>query len=458
MAASATSEREADLVELVRLAGRITYGANGGWLDIATSAGYEGFLEWQLDDQAIDDGELEDLLQSFLPTLTMDAAELADFIFEQENFGLARRDLIVATMIRQVFSPRQLYERMVEFWSDHFNVSATDVVDSYFKTLEDRDTIRPLAMSSFEQLLQASARSPAMLYYLDNFASTADGPNENYARELLELHTLGVDGGYSEADIKDTARVLTGWSIRQPADFHFSLFAHDWESKTVLGETILPTGETEGVELLGRLAGHESTARHISTKLARRFVADLPSTAVIDAVTQTFLDTGGDIRPTLRTLLTHPEVRTGMALKLKRPNEFAASSLRALDAELSEPVLIGQLETLTAAGHLPFSWPAPDGYPDQREHWQSTTGFLARFNSASQWTSQLRAQSPALVEAARHERLPDQINVLARALRPQGLSARELRMLLRHGRGLPAEERPHTLAAWMLAGPDAQWR
>jgi uncharacterized protein (DUF1800 family) len=458
MTASAISEPDTDFLELVRLADRITYGSNRDWLDIAQGAGYEGFLEWQLDDEAIDDSELEALLASFLPTLAMDADELADYVFEQENFGAARRDLILATLIRQVYSPRQLHERMVEFWSDHFNITAVSTIPSYFKALEDRETIRPLAMSSFGELLQASARSPAMLYYLDNFASTAEGPNENYARELLELHTLGVDGGYTEADIKDTARVLTGWTFREPAQFHFNVFTHDWEAKTVLGETFLPTGEPEGVELLDRLAGHESTARHLATKLARRFVADLPGAGVVDTVTETFLDSGGDIRTTLRALFMHPEVRTGMALKLKRPNDYAAGILRALDAELDEPVLLGLINTLTAAGHLPFTWPAPDGYPDDREHWQSTTGFLARFNSAAQWTSQLRDQSPALIEAAEHERLIDQIDALAAAFRPQGLSARELRALLRHGRALPPNERTTGLAAWMLAGADAQWR
>lgn len=458
MAASAASEPDTRFLELVRLAGRITYGSNRGWLEIAEGAGYEGFLEWQLDDQAIDDSELEALLASFLPTLSMNAAELADFIFEQQNFGLARRDLILATMIRQVFSPRQLFERMVEFWSDHFNVPANSEVGAYFKTLEDRETIRPLAMSTFGDLLQASARSPAMLYYLDNFASTSDGPNENYARELLELHTLGIDGGYSEADIKATARVLTGWSIRQPAEFHFNLFTHDWQPKTVLGQTLQPAGEPEGTQLLKTLADHESTARHIATKLTRRFVADLPSALVVDAVTEAFLDSGGDIRATLRALLMHPEVRSGMALKLKRPNEFAASALRALDAELDEPVLVSFFETLTAAGHLPFGWPAPDGYPDHREHWQSTTGFLARFNSASDWTELLSDQSPALVEAAGHERLIDQIKLLAHALKPEGLSPSELRTLLRHGRGLTPAERPRRLATWLLTGPAWQWR
>ena len=458
MVSTTALHSDADLTELVRLAGRITFGANRTLIDSALDVGYAAFLDWQLDDEAIDDSDLEDLLASFLPTLRMDAAQLSEFIFDQENFGLARRDLIIATLVRRVFSPRQLFERLVEFWSDHFSVPATSEIGSFFKALEDRDTIRPLAMGSFEDLLQASARSPAMLYYLDNFASTADGPNENYARELLELHTLGVNGGYTEDDIKATARVLTGWSIRQPADFQFNLFTHDWATKTVLGEAIPPSGEPEGTQLLATLAHHEATARHIATKLARRFVADQPEATVVGAVTDAFLASGGDTRATVRALLMHPEVRGTMALKLKRPNEFAAGALRALDADLTEPVLISFLETLTAAGHLPFAWPAPDGYPDRREHWQSTTGFLERFNRATQWATQLADQSPALLEAARHERLMDQINVLAAALKPQGLSARELRALLRHGHSVPASESPAILSAWMLAAPEAQWR
>jgi len=173
-------------LELIHLANWITYGANRQTLAAAESLGYAGFVEWQLEDD-FDDGELEDLLQQFLPTLSMDAETLADYVFEQENFGAPARDLIIATMIRRTFSPRQLHERVTEFWSDHFSVPVNGLVEAFFKLLEDRDLIRPSALSDFATLLAGNARSPAMLYYLDNYVNTADWPNENYARELMEL-------------------------------------------------------------------------------------------------------------------------------------------------------------------------------------------------------------------------------------------------------------------------------
>jgi len=451
-------ESGTELRQLVNLAGRITYGVNRQFIEIAESLGYAGFLEWQLDHESIDDGGLEDLLASFLPTLTMNADELSDYIFEQENFGAAQRDLTIATMIRQIYSPRQLFERMVEFWGDHFNVPMNSVVSAYFKTLEDRSVMRPLAMGQFEDLLLADAKSPAMLYYLDNYTSTAEGPNENYAREMLELHTLGVNGGYTEDDIKETARVLTGWSIRQPASFFFRPGFHDNGTKTVLGTTFQSSGVSEGEQLLSMIAGHESTARHIATKLAQRFVADLPETDVVDAVAQSFTDSAGDIRETLRTLLMHPQVVQTMPLKLKRPNEFGAAVLRGLETELDERVLTGFYDALSEGGHLPFSWPAPDGYPDQREYWQSTNGFLMRFNRASAWASEQAGLSPVLIEAAQAASLNDQLDILERALKPQGLGVEERQQLMRYARRLPVSQRAGALATWMLAGPDAQWR
>lgn len=447
-------------IELLRLVERITYGANRQFVEIAESLDYETFLDWQLAPEDIDDGGLEDALLDFLPTLGMDASELADYIFEQQNFGAAQRDLTLATMIRQVYSPRQLFERVVEFWTDHFNVPMNSVISAYFKLLEDRSVIRPLALGRFEDLLLADAKSPAMLYYLDNFSSTADGPNENYARELLELHTLGVGGGYSEDDIKETARVFTGWTIRRPAEFFFQPLAHDFGSKNVLGELIPPSGVAEGEELLVRIAGMEATARHLATKLARRFVADLPEPGVIDAVVDAFLQSGGDVRTTLKALLMHPQVVNTMALKLKRPNEFSAAALRGLEAELSTPSLTRHYDALLAGGHLPFSWPAPNGFPDQRGYWQSSNGFLMRFNQASALSNDLIRQSPVLREAAALPGLDDQINALESALRPQGLDSEERAQLKRYCRlfRLPAAERAGALAGWILGSPNSQWR
>jgi len=453
-----TAPQSNPLREMLRLVERTTYGGNRQWTEIVESLGYEGFIDWQLEAETIDDGGLEEALASVLPTLTMDAETLADHTFEQGNFGDVQRDLIVATIIRQIYSPRQLFERMVEFWSDHFNVPLNSVQSGYFKALEDREMVRPRALSRFEDLLLGSAKSPAMLFYLDNFSSTAEGPNENYAREMLELHTLGVSGGYTEEDIKETARVFTGWSIRQPAYFNYYSQIHDYGSKTVLGEVIEPSGLSEGEHLLQRVAAHESTARFISTKLARRFVADDPEPAVIDSVTQSFLDSGGDIRVTLKTLLMLPQVRQTMSLKLKRPNEFSAALFRGLEIELNNGALTSHYQALLSGGHVPFSWPAPNGYPDARAYWQSTNGFLTRFNQSSALPDLALESSALLQETAGLKGLDEQINLLERGLRPQGLSQAERGLLKRYSRRLPANQRPAALASWILGGPESQWR
>jgi len=453
-----TRMSSSELERLVRLANRITYGANRQLMQTAETLGYEAFVDWQLDDEAFDDSELQDLLASLLPTLAMDTQALYNHVFEQENFGAPQRDLLIATLIRRAFSPRQLFERMVEFWSDHFSVPANGLPLALFKFIEDRDLIRSHAMGRFETLLQHDARSPAMLFYLDNFSNTADGPNENYARELLELHTLSVDGGYTEDDIKEIARVFTGWSIRLPGEFIFKFFSHDWASKQVLGQQIQPTGVDEGERVLSMLAAHPSTARHIVIKLARRFSADLPAARLIDDVTETFVSTHGDIRESLRRLLLHPLVTETPALKFKRPNEFACGLVRTLETELTERSLLSTFETLNSAGHVPFGWPAPDGYPDHRSYWQSTNGLLVRFNSAAAWTEQLGEQSAVLRQAAAIPEPIAQIEFLSRTLRPQGLEPSTRRRMLRYANRLDERERPAALAAWLLSGPEAQWR
>ena len=443
---------------LVRLANRVTYGANRQLLEAAEFLGYEGFVEWQLDDEAFDDSEFEGLLESFLPTLTMSTQALYDHVFEDENFGAPQRDLLIATLVRRTFSPRQLYERMVEFWSDHFSVPANDLPVALFKFSEDRDLIRKQAMGLFETLLQGDAKSPAMLYYLDNFSNTAEGPNENYARELLELHTMGVDGGYTEKDIKEVARVFTGWSIRLPGEFAFNDFNHDWNAKQVFDQTIQPTGFDEGVLVLSMLAEQPSTARHITTKLARRFVADLPDAQLVDDVTDAFISSRGDTRATLRRLLLHPLVLETMAIKFKRPNEFVSGLARTLETELTEQSLQATFQTLSSAGQTPFGWPAPDGYPDDRQYWQSTNGLVTRFNAAAAWTEQLGEQSAVLQEAAAIAQPIAQIEFLADTLRPQGMEPATRRRMLRYANRLSEAERPAALAAWLLSGPEAQWR
>ncbi len=447
-------------IELLRLVDRITYGASRQFVSIAESMGYEAFLDWQLQPENIDDDWLEDALLEFLPTLAMDAEELADFVFEQQNFAAAQRDQTLAVMIRQIFSPRQLYERMVEFWTDHFNVPMNSVVSAYLKSLEDRQVIRVHALGRFGDLLQASAKSPAMLYYLDNFSSTAQGPNENYARELLELHTLGVKGGYSEKDIKETARVFTGWTIEQPAAFRFAPGIHDSGSKVVLGEEIWPAGVSEGEALLERIAGMEPTARHLADKLIKRFIADVPDPELVEAVSQSYLDSDGDIRSMLRTLFMHPNAVGTIALKFKRPNEYSAALLRGLEVELNQGMLTRHYEAILAGGQVPFSWPAPNGFPDERAYWQSSNGMLMRFNQSSGLTDPLFTSSGVLAEAAQRADLMEQIDVLETALRPQGLNRRERVMLIRSALDLDVtpSRRAGILAGWITGSPYGQWR
>lgn len=445
--------------QAIRLAGRVTYGIDRATAQAVRDMGYEGFIEWQLAYERIDDSELENALRAELPTLSMNAVELAEYLRSQDQFGVAQRELLIATLIRRAYSPRQLFERMVEFWSDHFNVPVNNPISAVLKPLEDREVIRPLALGRFEDLLQADAKSPAMLYYLDNFNNTADGPNENYSRELMELHTLGVDGGYTEADVKEAARVFTGWTIRPPGGFVFNPRNHDYGEKNVLGERFLPgVGRREGERLLALLAAHPSTARHIAAKLARRFYADLPDEDVVVTVAEAFTASGGDIRETLRALLLHPGVRAAEAQKLKRPNDFIAGVLRGLEIGPREQLLRAAFAALDASGHLPFQWPAPNGYPDVRPYWQSSTGFLVRFNAASAWTRETAARSPLLSESRAFQSPAQQVEFVANALLPQGIDAKSQDEIAAYAATLPRRDRPAAIAALLFAGPDNQWR
>jgi len=221
--------------ELTHLLGRVTCGFTAADHEQAGARGYEGYLEWQLDHLAVDDHGVEAYLQAVLPTLTMSLNQLLVLAADQATRQQAFNELLVATFYRQVNTPRQLFEVMVEFWSDHFSVNGVDGILSTFKPFEDREVMRRHALGTFRELLRADAKSPAMLYYLDNASNTKDGPNENYARELLELHTLGVDGGYGEEDVRAAARVFTGWGFDRATAFRFYPERHDYGAKTVLG-------------------------------------------------------------------------------------------------------------------------------------------------------------------------------------------------------------------------------
>jgi uncharacterized protein (DUF1800 family) len=319
-----------------------------------------------------------------------------------KNAQMVVTELQRAVLLRAVYSERQLYELVVGFWENHFSIYAYKDDDRYLMTSFDRDTIRPFAMGRFRDLLGATAHSPAMLYYLDNWRSSVARPypatknkpagvdgglNENYARELMELHTMGVDGGYTQKDVQEVARCFSGWTIQKPNEEGLFLYRpglHDKGDKIVLGHKILAGGGLDdGERVLDILATHPATARFVATKLARRFLSDDPPPTVIDRAAAVFLKTDGSIRETLRAIITAPEFFSPLAYraKIRSPFEYVAAAIRALNAETdADPAVPNWTRGM---GQQVFGRVTPDGYPDRSEQWLTAGALLARFNFAS---------------------------------------------------------------------------
>src|SRR5271157_2838187 len=350
--------------------------------------------------------------------------------------GVINNEVQSAKLLRAVYSDRQLEEVLTDFWFNHFNVFIGKGADHYLVTAYERDVIRPHVLGKFKDLLVATAKSPAMLFYLDNWQSEGPGSeaargvldhhgqspgmsgpfgrrgvmypvprpprspqqqpnaqnnqqkrrsglNENYARELMELHTLGVNGGYTQQDVTQVARVFTGWTIdepRQGGGFVYKPRLHEPGAKTVLGHKIKESGENEGMQVLEILAHHPSTARFISTELAQRFVSDDPPPSVIDAMSKTFLKTDGDIRAVLQTMFRSPEFWAPEAYRarVKTPFEFVVSSLRATRAEISDPQSL--LATLNKMGMPLYGMQPPTGYSTRADVWVNSAALLDRMN------------------------------------------------------------------------------
>lgn len=388
-AASAAPQVAPALTPEHRLLNRVTCGASLLDHQRIASLGYQGFLEEQLAFQTLDDSALEAALRDALPSLGLSPAQI--WSQYQEDGWTPIFELLIATIYRQIYSPRQLFESLCGFWSDHFNIDVFGDTGWFLKPVDDRTVIRRLAMGSFPQLLQASAKSPAMLAYLTNDSNYADHPNENYARELMELHTMGVDGGYTQEDVREVARCFTGWAYSWDEDSSFGRFrfypeAHDDGEKWVLG-TRIPAGGgiTDGEQVLAMLAAHPGTSRFLARKLLRHFWGYDPPNRYVERVALAYRNTGGNLRAMLRIILQRSWMARAPA-KLKRPALLFSSTIRALGAELAETWFpIDQLDTM---GHLPFSWSPPNGYPDARAYWQ---GFLLdRWNFAmyaiEEWT------------------------------------------------------------------------
>lgn len=434
---------------------RLTFGARPGDFEKVKEIGIKNYINQQLDFEAIDDSALDKRLEKIytlkLPTPTLaeqynppkptpsptpavnnDAMKPAatpsptptaspsptektpqpeaakspapkpSQTPQPKNPQMVVNDLQRAMVLRAVYSERQLNEVVVNFWENHFNIFINKDADRWLMTEFDRDVIRPNALGNFRDLLGATAKSPAMLYYLDNWQSsvirkypaTKDKPagqtggiNENYARELMELHTMGVGGGYTQKDVQEVARCFTGWTIRKPGQegtFMFNPSWHDNGEKIVLGQKIPAGGGIADAEkVLDILAKHPSTARFIATKLARRFFGDNPPKIVISQAAQVFLKTDGSIRETLRSIITSPQflAPTAYQTKVKSPFEFVVSSLRILDAETdgNRPLI----DWITKMGQPIFGHITPEGYPDQSDEWLSSGSLLVRFNFAN---------------------------------------------------------------------------
>ncbi len=323
--------------------------------------------------------------------------------------GLVEAEDVQTKLLRDMYTERQVNEVMVDFWLNHFNVyMKKSQEEPYYIASYVRDAIRPYALGRFENLLVATASSPAMLQYLDNSASVgpnspfaqksaarADkvgqkktGLNENYARELMELHTLGVNGGYTQKDVSEVAKVFTGWTVGSPerggtpVEAQYDEKKHEPGSKTVLGVTIKENGEREGLEVLHLLANSPQTARFISTKLAIRFVSDDPPSAMIDRMAKTFLSSHGDIRKVLLAMVNSPEFfsRATYRAKIKTPQDFVVSVVRASGADVqSAGALANVIEEL---GMPVYGMQTPNGYSMRSEEWNSTSALIGRLNFA----------------------------------------------------------------------------
>jgi uncharacterized protein (DUF1800 family) len=355
---------------------------------------------------------------------------------EQELY----RQFINQKILRAAYSRNQLRELLTDFWFNHFNVSLTKNQCASFIPAYERDVIRPHVTGKFENLLLATAKSPAMLIYLDNFTSAGQpvvlenrgepqmngagkpvrkrvppkrkqgGLNENYAREVMELHTLGVDGGYTQSDVTQAARVLTGWTLApmgeegygaamqkiidnvgaenlkkrgfvKEGDFLFVPNRHDNEEKTVLGKHFAAGGGyEEGLTLLNMLARHPSTAQFISKKIATRFVNDNPAQTLIDKMAKTFTKTDGDIRQVMMTMVSSPEFWSPASLreKTKSPFELAISAVRSLDADITQPYQL--FNWINKMGQKMYYYQAPTGFPDRGQYWINTGALLNRMN------------------------------------------------------------------------------
>jgi uncharacterized protein (DUF1800 family) len=392
-------------------------------LDLPPDQRMKAVLKMSPEEQRVMTNSLQgDKRDEFLDGMNPRQRETIDALNSPQQ--VVANELVEGKLLRAIYSDRQLQEVMTDFWFNHFNVFIGKGADRYLLTSYERDVIRPRALGKFEDLLVATAQSPAMLFYLDNWLSVGpnsdvangipkqannqsrqrirnkaqtnqskgkrNGLNENYGRELMELHTLGVNGGYTQQDVTEVARVFTGWTLKQPKQgggFTFEERTHEPGDKMVLGHRIKPKGEKEGLEVLHILARNPATARFICTKLAVRFVSDEPPQPLVDRMAQTFLKKDGNIREVLKTMLDSPEFWAPDAYraKVKTPLEFVVSAVRASRAEVTDAMPIArQLQNM---GMQLYGAQPPTGYSMKADAWVNSSALLGRMNFALALTS-----------------------------------------------------------------------
>ncbi len=490
---------------------RLTFGARPGDVQRVREMGVDRWIDLQLHPERIDDSATDAFMHQSYSLLEIDAAELqrrapppgvlqqqlaakakgreltaadsAEYKAAQEATRQLVGEVNSARVSRAAMSQRQLDEVMVDFWLNHFNVYTQKGPQARYHLAEyESKSIRPYALGKFRDLLGAVAKSPAMLFYLDNWQSQADstrprlvmaggrltalspaqiralqtrggrggqqppapprgrgGLNENYGRELLELHTLGVDGGYTQADVIDVARALTGWTLQGPrqaeSGFNFVPLMHDAGEKKVLGHTLAAgRGIEDGEEVLDIVSKHPSTARYISFKLARYFVSDVPPQSIVDRAAAVFTATDGDIREVVRTIVTSSEffAQSAYRAKVKTPFQVVVSTLRALDAKPDPTPRTAQL--IAGLGQPIFGHQTPDGWPDTGDKWMNTGAILQRINFGFVVAAgRVPGASPlgfAGAEALKNAPLEQQVDGVAAALLGGAVSADTRAVLL----------------------------
>lgn len=381
---------------------RLTYGSTPSELARADALGLDGYLREQLRPETIDDSECAAMIAPLKSegTLEKDWDELYDYSHKEEWIDRIRPgvDVFHATLVRRAHSLCQLHERMIDFWHDHFNIYwGTDLFQQLLPKWDA--LLRQHALGNFGELLRGTAQHPCMLIYLDNYISTNSGPNENYARELLELHTLGAmhyqqKDGYADDDVYETSRCFTGWGVDWQDEvegrgrFLYRHDNHDRFQKIVLDNQIPRDQDPlrDGLTVLDILASHPATAKHIAHKLCVRFVSDEPSEALVASAAEVFhkqRNAPDQIRQTLEHIFSSEEFRTAQGQKFKRPLEWFVSWVRATESLYKPSETDGYMWTFGQMGQPLFGWRTPDGAPDTAQHWATSDGLHTRWRFAS---------------------------------------------------------------------------